>query len=48
LRRRRNQIEYPAYPGDVVEVEEVTETLEVAGKLVASAEKLLPNLGLFA
>ena len=47
LRRRRNELEYPSYPGERIEPEEVQEALSTAGDLVTNAGKLLGQLGLF-
>lgn len=47
LRRRRNELEYPERPGDTSTVEEAGEAVEKAGAIVAAAESLLDQLGLF-
>ncbi|MBO2450235.1 hypothetical protein J4573_24255 [Actinomadura barringtoniae] len=47
LRIRRNELEYPAYPGDSAQEQEADGALANAAKLIDSAEKLLPNLSLF-
>jgi hypothetical protein len=47
LRRRRNELEYPAYPGERVEPEEVEQALGLAQTLVTNADKLIRQLGLF-
>ncbi|MBA3489166.1 MAG: HEPN domain-containing protein [Longispora sp.] len=47
LRRRRNELEYPTYPGDLAEPEEAHEAIEHTQRIIAVAEKLLPNLGFF-
>jgi hypothetical protein len=44
LRIRRNELEYPAYADEMVEVEEATEAMRAAGSIVAAAERLLPHL----
>ena len=46
-RRRRNELEYPAYPGERVEPEEVEQALGLAQTLVTNADKLVRQLGLF-
>lgn len=48
LRIRRNELEYPAYPGDLVEPSEVMDAMGQARKLIDAAERLLPHLGFFA
>lgn len=47
LRRRRHEVEYPAFPGELVEVEEVIEALDVVERLVDGAERLLARLGVY-
>jgi uncharacterized protein (UPF0332 family) len=47
LRRRRNDVEYPAHPGDEVDAHEAEEAITTADRLVEAADKLLPHLGLF-
>jgi uncharacterized protein (UPF0332 family) len=47
LRRRRNEVEYPAHPDEHVDPEEATEAITTAESLIESAEKLLPHLQLF-
>jgi hypothetical protein len=47
LRRRRNELEYPSYPGERVEPTEVTKALATARGLCGSADLLIAELGLF-
>lgn len=47
LRRRRAELEYPRYPGEVVEPSEAAEAIEIADRIVADTEVLLPHLTLF-
>ncbi len=47
LRRRRNELEYPAYPGDEAELDEVVEAITMTQGIIESAERILPNLGIF-
>lgn len=47
LRRRRNELEYPAFPGERVEDAEVAAALATARALLDAAERLLPALGPF-
>lgn len=47
LRRRRNELEYPSYPGEHIEPEEVTTAIDTAHELLNAARRLLGHLGLF-
>ena len=47
LRRRRHELEYPAFADDLPDAEEVTDALATAASMVGAAERLLPLLGLF-
>jgi hypothetical protein len=47
LRRRRNELEYPAYPTEQASVAEAAETLTTAAGIIDAAAKLVPNLGFF-
>jgi hypothetical protein len=47
LRIRRNELEYPALPGDAAEVIEVTAALANAEQIISAVAKLLPHLDLF-
>jgi hypothetical protein len=47
LRRRRNELEYPAFPGERIDADEVDEALTVAATIVDAAAALLPSLGLY-
>jgi uncharacterized protein (UPF0332 family) len=47
LRRRRNELEYPAFPGEHVEIEEVTMAITTAQNLLDAAHQLIEHLPLF-
>jgi len=47
LRRRRNELEYPERPGDGSTTEEATDAVDKAGRIIAAANELLGQLGLF-
>ena len=47
LRRRRNELEYPTYPGEHIEDDEIAEAVATAAALIDAASKLLPNLSPF-
>lgn len=47
LRRRRHELEYPAFGGDAPDDQEVTDALATATALVDAAAALLPGLALF-
>jgi hypothetical protein len=47
LRRRRNELEYPAFPGECVEATEVTAAVAIAEGLIDAVERLLPEVGPF-
>jgi hypothetical protein len=47
LRRRRNEVEYPAHPDDVVAGSEAAQALEVVEAILDAAAKLMPHLELF-
>jgi hypothetical protein len=47
LRRRRNELEYPAYPGASVEPDELTQAFEACRRLDDAARKLVGELSLF-
>jgi hypothetical protein len=47
LRRRRNELEYPERPGDDATTDEATEAVDNAEAIIASAQALLDQLGLF-
>ena len=48
LRRRRNEVEYPAHPDETVSPDEAVEALDIAETLIDAAERLLPHLGHFS
>lgn len=47
LRRRRAEIEYPRFPGDVVTTDETAQAIEKARAIHAAASELLTQLSLF-
>lgn len=47
LRRRRNELEYPAFPGEQVDAAEVSAALDDVGVIVEAAARLLPGVGVF-
>ena len=47
LRRRRNELEYPERPGDDATDDEAIEAVENARALIAAANGLLDQLGMF-
>lgn len=47
LRRRRNELEYPAFPGEHVDVGEVTKAIATGRDLLSAADRLIEHLGLF-
>ena len=47
LRRRRNQLEYPAYPGEHVALAEVESTMSHVAAIIEAAARLLPEVGVF-
>lgn len=48
LRRRRNELEYPSFPGEHIETDEVATALATARGLLAAAEKLIEHLSMFS
>jgi hypothetical protein len=47
LRRRRAELEYPAYPGEKIEQEELSQAIKTTEKIIEAAEKLLPHLTIY-
>jgi hypothetical protein len=47
LRRRRNELEYPAFPGEHVEIEEFAMAITAARNLLDAAYQLIGHLPLF-
>jgi hypothetical protein len=47
LRIRRNELEYPDHPDEVIESEEAIEAVEKSRQIIDAAAKLLPHLGFF-
>ena len=48
LRRRRAELEYPSYPGETVEEDELLDVLRTVEQLIDGAAQLLPHLSIFA
>lgn len=48
LRRRRNELEYPQFPEEEADAEEVTIALRNARGILDAAKRILPNLELFS
>jgi hypothetical protein len=48
LRRRRNELEYPSFPGERIEPDEVNAAIATTRALLSAAEKLVEHLGIFA
>ncbi len=47
LRRRRNELEYPAFPGEHVEAAESRNAITTAESLVETAHQLVDHLGIY-
>jgi hypothetical protein len=47
LRRRRNQLEYPTYPGEAAELDEVADAIRMTRQIIDAAKRALPSLGVF-
>jgi HEPN domain-containing protein len=47
LRRRRVELEYPSYPGEEPEQDELVEALATALEIINDADKLVEQLGIF-
>jgi hypothetical protein len=47
LRRRRAELEYPTYPGEKVEEEELLDALRTVEEIIDGAAQLLPHLSIF-
>jgi hypothetical protein len=48
LRRRRNELQYPSFPGELVEAEEVKGAIAIVHQFLDAATKLIPVVGFFA
>jgi hypothetical protein len=48
LRRRRNELEYPSFPGEHIETDEVTTAIASARGLLTAAQKLVEHLSIFS
>lgn len=47
LRRRRNELEYPSFPGEHIEPDEVHAAIRTARGQLDSAQELIAHLGIF-
>lgn len=47
LRRRRNELEYPAYPAEEASVGEAAEALETVAEIIDAVAQLLPDMDFF-
>lgn len=47
LRRRRNELEYPEFPDETIDRQEVDLAMASARSIIAAAEKLAGHLGVF-
>ena len=47
LRRRRNELQYPSYPGDLVESHEAEAAIATVRGFLVDASALLPSIGFF-
>ena len=47
MRRRRNELEYPEFPDEIVDPREAAEAITSAKNIIEAARKLLEHLGLF-
>ena len=47
LRRRRNELEYPEFPDEIVDRQEVDQALARARSIIAAADNLAGHLGTF-
>jgi HEPN domain len=47
LRRRRNELEYPEFPDEIVDRQEVDQALARARSIIAAADKLAVHLDIF-
>jgi hypothetical protein len=47
LRRRRSELEYPSYPGEKVEQEELLDALRTTRQIIDGAAELLSHLSIF-
>ena len=48
LRRRRNEVEYPAHPGEQVDLDEAAQAVASARQIINAATQLIPHLSLFS
>jgi len=48
LRRRRAELEYPAYPGEKIEQTELTAAIDTTKHIIEAAERLLPHLTIYS
>ncbi|MBO3747034.1 hypothetical protein J5X84_13235 [Streptosporangiaceae bacterium NEAU-GS5] len=47
MRRRRNELEYPQFPDEIVEPAEAAEAITIAGSIIAATGKLIDRLDVF-
>jgi HEPN domain len=47
LRRRRAELEYPSYPGEKVEQQELLDALRTVEQIIDGAAQLVPHLSIF-
>lgn len=47
LRRRRNELEYPEFPDEIVDRQEVDQAVAAARSIIDAAEKVTGHLGIF-
>ncbi|WP_214106360.1 hypothetical protein [Acrocarpospora catenulata] len=47
MRRRRNELEYPEFPDELVEAGEAAEAIALAGSVIDAARQLMGHLGMF-
>jgi hypothetical protein len=47
MRRRRNELEYPGFPDEIVEQDEAAQAITSARAIIDAAAKMLEHLGFF-
>jgi hypothetical protein len=47
LRRRRNELQYPTFPGEHIDPDEVHAAIRTVQQFLTAATELLPKLGIF-
>jgi hypothetical protein len=48
LRRRRNELQYPSFPSDVIDPDEAHDAISKVRGILTAAPTLLPELGMFS